>query len=615
MCASSAAAGPAGTGGRSAVNTDRKSKGQTNRIWTIVLLALVLLLYPLRHVRTGADLMDAGYALGNYRFFDVLGRTWKLATYLANVLGVALSHLPMGNTWIGMNVYTGLLVGLTAASVYVFLAGRYARRKRGYSVLLFAAELTALSLCWAPTVILYHYLGYMMMTAASLVLFCAITGDSRRDYIIAGVILGLCVAVRMPNITYMAFILPVWYFFFLNRRDYESAFKTALSRTGLCIAGYLAGLLPPLLVIGLRYGFGAYPEMIGSLFGMTETATDYKPVEMLLAMFGDYVRYGGWLLLFAGYAAAGLGLFAVRRQLIKSGRAKKAGTYLLRALWLAGLPVLLRFCYGRGMFGFDYTDYFSMYKWVTVYLLVVIALCVWMLFHAGGTKTLKLWSVFALVTVFVTPLGSNNGLYPLINNLFLLAPVSVLLLAEAFGALGKTDFSFVGRATLCCIAACTAIQSLLFGAGFVFHDAKAAREPRAVLHLQSGVSADGLRTTNAKAASLQALDCCLAENGLTGGRVILYGDIPALAYIFDLEPAVFTTWPDLDSNAADRLEEDLAAIHDDRPAVILGAESVDWLTEQSGLRYQKLCAIQAFMKANDYVEIYSDEAYRVYIGK
>ena len=72
---------------------------------------LILLLYPLRKVNTGIDLMDAGYALGNYRFFETMNQVWKLATYLANITGVILSKLPYGDTWLGMNVYTALLVG------------------------------------------------------------------------------------------------------------------------------------------------------------------------------------------------------------------------------------------------------------------------------------------------------------------------------------------------------------------------------------------------------------------------------------------------------------------------------------------------------------------------
>lgn len=61
---------------------------------------LILLLYPLRKVNTGIDLMDGGYSLGNYRFFETMNQTWKLATYLANVLGVLLTKLPFGDTWI-----------------------------------------------------------------------------------------------------------------------------------------------------------------------------------------------------------------------------------------------------------------------------------------------------------------------------------------------------------------------------------------------------------------------------------------------------------------------------------------------------------------------------------
>lgn len=599
---------------RSAADTERQSEIRSNRIWKLYLPAVALLLYPLRHVLTGIDLMDAGYALGNYRFFDSMGQMWKLATYLANVLGSALSCLPFGGTWSGMNAYTGLLAGGTAAAVYVFMAKRYGRQ-RGYRLMFFAAELVALSLCWAPAVILYQYLGYLIMTAAVLVLFCAVTEDCRGKYAVAGILLGLCVAVRMPNITYMAFIVPVWYFFFLKRRSYEGGLKRALQRTLLCIAGYLAGLLIPLGVIALRYGAGAYPEMIGNLFGMTDTATDYKPSSMLWAMLGDYIRYSLWLLLFLAYMAAGMLFFAIKSRMA-GGRRTAAGARLFRGLYLAGFLVLLRLCYGRGMFDFDYTAYFSMYKWAVVYLLAVILLCIWMLLRKNGDDTLKLWSVFALVTIFITPLGSNNGLYPIINNLFLVAPVSVLLLAEACRALNRTaarpcngDLVFAARAALGFIVLCTAIQSFLFGIGFIFHDAGSKRVP---LRLQSGAAADGMRTTDEKAAQLQTLDRFLTESGLISSRVILYGDIPALAYIFDMEPAVFSTWPDLDSNALAWLEADLEAIDGDWPVVILGAEAVDRLTGQSGAAYEKLCAIRSFMQENGYAEVYTNDAYRVY---
>ena len=122
---------------------------------------LILLLYPLRKVNTGIDLMDGGYSLGNYRFFETMNQTWKLATYLANVLGVLLTKLPFGDTWIGMNVYTSLLAGITAAGAYLVL-----KKRLQHPFLIWLGELLALSLCWAPSTNLYQYLGYYLMTAA-----------------------------------------------------------------------------------------------------------------------------------------------------------------------------------------------------------------------------------------------------------------------------------------------------------------------------------------------------------------------------------------------------------------------------------------------------------------
>lgn len=630
---------------------------------TTILPALLLFLYPLRHAGVGLDLMDAGYALGNYRFFDTLNPMWKLATYLANITGVFLSKLPFGDYWVGMNVYCGLLIGAVAAGVYLFLWKRYGQNRKLFCVLLFVSELTALSLCWAPNVILYHYMGYLLMTVAVMVLFAGITKEQERKkrtyFIVAGVILGLCVAVRMPNITYMALILPVWCDCFWNRRKSEASdkspndaacldtsahsddsdkpdakmqkrlqiksgnntwFRTLLTHTLYCACGYLAGLLVPLLVICVRYGAAAYPQMIASLFGMTDHAADYKPTSMVTAMFEDYSRYSAWLFLFVGYMAAGLVFFYLLGKMNKLA-AKKTITYASKVLYVLGLFVVLRFCYGRGMFDFDYSDYFSMYKWVTVYLLIVIALCIGALFYKTARRDIKLSAVFLLVIIFVTPLGSNNWLYPIINNLFLVIPVSVLMIGDLFGGsrrLGSKSFAF--RITLGFILVCTTAQSILFGIGFAFHDKGVQKnDTRVRIELQCSDAASGLVTTAVKAQALEELDGYLYQNHLDEKRVILYGDIPALSYLFDMEPAIFTTWADLDSNSMEILTEDLNRLTDEKtpeefPVIILGRSSVESLTAADGLPYQKLQLITDFAEKNGYRECFRNGEYIVLLA-
>jgi hypothetical protein len=577
----------------------------------------------------GLDLMDAGYALGNYRFFDTMNETWKLATYLSNVVGMLLMHLPFGNTWIGMNVYTGLLVGLTAAGAYLFIINLQPENDKK-ELLLFMAELGALSLCWAPYVILYHYLGYILMTVASMILYTAITKDNIRYYIAAGIVLGICVAVRMPNITYMAFILPLWYYCFVNKRN-------AVSRTLYCIVGYLVGVLIPIGYIEIKYGFDSYPNMISSLFGMTETATDYKPTSMLTAMFGDYLIYGGWLLLFILYIITGVIFFAILNKCLQSGlknETKNKITYVFKILYYLGYLVLLRLCYGRGMFGIDFTDNFSTYKWIVVYLLMVIILSIWTIIDKDADKRLKLWSVFLIVTIFITPLGSNNGLYPIINNLFIVAPISILLIGEFYKKItvmlkngnAKGDTPFVIKLIITCVMISIFVASLLYGINFVFHD-ETTNAKRVSVSLKCDSVANGILTSPEKKETLEALDSFLYENNLNNKTLITYGNIPALSYILDMKPAIYTTWVELDSNSLERLETDLDDImqetsKDEYPVIILGAEYVDELltcqegghfnTSYSSLAYTKYTRIENFMDVNNYKKVYENNAYRVY---
>lgn len=552
---------------------------------------LILLLYPLRKVNTGIDLMDGGYSLGNYRFFETMNQTWKLATYLANVLGVLFTKLPFGDTWIGMNVYTSLLAGITAAGAYLVL-----KKRLQHPFLIWLGELLALSLCWAPSTNLYQYLGYYLMTAAVLLLYHALINKNNKCYIIAGITLGLTVGVRMPNITYAALILPVWYYAWLTRD------KNWLGNTLRCIGGFIVGLLVPLCVIVIRYGIAAYPEMISSLFGMTDEATDYKPTAMIMAMFGDYIQYSVWLLLFLLYLGAGLVLFKIAQGRFEKGK---------KALYLLGMAVLLRFCYGRGMFGFDYTGYFSMYKWVTVYLLVVIVLCVYCIISNERTKEQKLWAAFSLVMIFVTPLGSNNGLYPIISNLFLIAPLSFVFLYQLLKPMSG-DKGFVWRSEVLLIVGCTFVQSTLFGAFFHFHDALPKGERYVEAVIPGSTSTRGMRTTVDKKDKLEALGGYLVQEQLTEKKVLLYGEIPAISYIFDMEPAVFTTWADLRSNTLERLRADLDAIEAEYPVIIV-TDTVGAALENRALQEDaKLTAIAELLERGAYECDYAQKGFYVY---
>ncbi len=563
-----------------------------NKIKIENILTIVLLLYPMRKVNTGLDLMDAGYSLGNYLFFETMNEVWKLATYLSNVMGRLLLCLPFGDTWIGMNFYTSIMIGMVAAASYRFLLNRFPHK-----YLLFLGEIIALSLCLAPSTILYHYVGYFLMSFATMLLYKALTEEKKWYLVAAGVLLGGCVLVRMPNITYMALIIPVWYYAWICK-------KNVLKQTVWCVLGYIIGLLPGLLWICIRYGLDAYPNMIGSLFGMTEQAADYKPASMITSMLEDYVQYGVWLLIMAVYVGLGVVMFAIwKAHCVK----------VKKIAYIAGLCVLLRFCYGRGMFGLDYRDYFSMNKWLVVFLLAVNFLCIYMIISARSSREEKLWAVMLLVIIWVTPLGSNNRTYPIINNMFLVAPIAICMfwkLCQKY----RSNFPLV--AMLCFLVMGVSVQSILFGIVFVFHDVLPQGERRVAAEITASQSTSGLYTTVDKVETLDELGGYLSESNLLDKKIILYGNIPAISYIFDMEPAVYTTWADLDSNDLVRLEADLKeltgwiTLKGEAPIVILSAKAAEMLENTTD---EKLIAIRDFMQVNNYVCGFQNKDYQVFV--
>lgn len=407
------------------------------------LFPMALFLYPFIGVCRGLDLEDTTYSLANFQYFGQMDGTWMVATFLSNVWGNLLMHLPFGGTLIGMNCYTALVQSAMALMVYLTFRGRIA------APLLFVGELIALGLCWAPSVVLYHNLTYFFMTAGILFLYCGLTAERtkaavlrgrnqgwshRKDagadfrkkqrlyFVAAGLCLGANVAVRMPNVVQAALILVVWYGIVLcdklNSNSYgmrkaqkEAKENPGIARTltvstGWCLAGYLAGFGLPFLVICFRYGVSAYSDMVRTLFAMTEQATDYKPTSMITGMFGDYGRGLCWLA-FAALCMAAAGLAAsVRERLYgretsESGRRAKADsdkwdTYkitgvIIKAGYCLLLLVLLRFYWGRGMFTFRYYEYTSIYDPTVLLLLVTIGMAIYCLLKKDMAAEKKFW--------------------------------------------------------------------------------------------------------------------------------------------------------------------------------------------------------------------------------
>lgn len=567
---------------------------KTKKVLNKFIFPLVLLLATMVTVNQGIDVSDSTYSLGNYLFADRLEGMWVISTYLSNLLGSLMVRLPGGSTLLGANIYTRLILTATALCVYYLLRDEIGAPEA------FLGSLLAIDMCWIPTGILYNYLTYLLLTVGALLLYKAVKKEDKKLLFAAGLVLGLNVFVRIPNITNMALILVLWAVAIYEKK----AFKQVAKDTGICAAGYGVGVLIPLTAIVIRFGFAGIGDMVKGLTGITSTDETYTPVSMILGTWRAYTRSAKWFLIILLVVLGGIVLFRILPSKMFP---------LKLVIYLAVIGLMVRFFWGRGMFSFRYyEDYSSIYEWGMISLFLSIFAAVYGLVAAGkengeNRRRLVSLAVTSLVIIAIAPLGSNNYTYQNLNNMFIVLPVTMYLCFDAYKRLVKKEKDYytapVGIMMLA-LAVVFVIQGGGFNGEFVFRDGMKG-EPRDT-KVEGIASVKGMRTNSANAENLLGLYNSIENIG--PGEVILFGDCPGLTYILRKPSALFTSWTDLDSNSVEDIAEGLdKLLGRDDIAVIIRANELSFVNSE-----EKLKLINGFIEKDGYRECYKNDEYTVY---
>lgn len=598
---------------------EKKEFQRMQHILQMVVFPLILLLFPLIKISQGIDLTDTGYSLGNYRFFGQIDGIWVLLTFLSNVAGDLLTKLPMGGTMLGMKLYASLIVSLMALLGYRFF------KTKMPAWLAFAGEIAAIGFCWCPTVILYNYLTYLLFLAGAILLFRGLAGSRPICLVLAGMVLGLNVWVRFPNnILEASLIVAVWYYGILKKKS----FKQILGETGLCIAGYLFSFAVMLGIISALYGSGALGEMITGVFGMAGSASDYTLGEMLLAILDAYLHGFQWMLYMILCILPGIPFLAIKEEKFLGIR---------KVVYCICIPLLFIVLGKWGMFNFKYYQKEAALQWGAVFLLVAFVVLLWMLYTRMLDANWRLIGCIALLMILVTPLGSNNHIWPVLNNLFFVAPI-ILWMVYRFVRWGRTYLDASGKVPLFPVKAMTAgiliaffVQSVGIGCAYVFLDGEGGE--RRMYRVSDNPVLHGMHTNEMNAETLEEINAFMVENKSVyeDRKLILYGNIPGLAYYLDKAPAIYTTWADLNTSSLSQLTEELEMISDgiktqemQRPLVIMtpaidayfsgnSDAMVFWGADKESYdQDEKLSAIRYFMEKNAYRQVFANEAFVIY---
>lgn len=591
-------------------NMDKWKDSRFYRICCSYIFPLILLLYPLRHIHWGLDLWDTGYNYANFRYMGLehMDSMWLFSTYLANAVGHFFTLLPGGHTLLFMNLYTGLFTSLLALLAYWFLT----RRAKLPAGVVFVGEFAAISLCFCPTALLYNYLTYALFLAGVLFLYEGLLQDKNRYLVLAGVMLGTNVFVRFSNLPEAAMIVGVWAYGVICRKKWQKVLK----ETGFCMLGYIGAVLCFIGFLSLRYGLSSYVEGIRRLFAMTETATDYKASSMLYRMFSEYIENLYWVNRILFFAVPGIIVCMI---LPKSfAWVKKAAC----AVFAAAAAVWLytrKDAQGNSSFcDLRFDEYSSMQKPATLFLILTLFVCLVRVLGRKTEKKEKLLAGLIFLSVLLTSIGSNNGLFTSFNNLFLAAPYVLWNIYRLCRSKKEWKIPLILPIKVLAImfTAIFLFQSIGFGTRFVFAEATGVKSTAAAV--ENNAVLRGIRMSEERALWLSEISAYVSENKLTGREVILYGYIPSLSFYLEM-PSAFNPWSDLASYSVSSME---AAMEETKkelaegkepPVVILNKDcAADDVSELPAVNDPKLAVIMQFIKDYNYQETFSNDKFVLY---
>lgn len=582
------------------------------------------------------------YANFEYMGLEHMDSMWLFSTYLANAVGRFFARLPFGSCLMGMNFYTGLFASALAIGGYLFCTkklgmpsgiaflGEIAALSLCWCptallynyltyvfflvcVILLYEGLTrekkwclyAAGLCLGSNVLV----RFSNLPEAALIVAVWAYGviealESKRKVMSQSKTVSAEAAVdegkavfqskavsaeaamdedegRSENFENTAIDSTTTHRNLDKTRDAQGTLGRTVYRTLWCLGGYLTALGVLFSYVQLRYGMNAYVEGVKRLFAMTDNAPDYKATSMLRSMFDMYLENLYWAIRILVIVAAGMVMFAVAEGLVrrmgdKAGRILRTGS---RILWCAVCLAMLGWLYYRGFCSLEFYAYGSMIRPGVLFLMLTMGIAAIRIFHKKSPKEEKLISGLIILVVLLTSIGSNNKLYPSLNNLFLAAPYT---LWQSYGFIryvgngtwkGIVLSSFPAKGVLTAFLCMFVVQSFLFGANFMFAEATGVQEVTA--KVENNEILKGIRMNPERAKWVSEISEYVGAQELAGRDVILYGQIPAMSYYLQM-PAAFNSWSELDSYSIETMEKDMAILREKmekdasyRPVVIL----------------------------------------------
>ena len=479
---------------------------------TVVRLGLAAFAWSMLFVWQGLDFTDMGFWLAGYQQFYTHPETGWTACWLSNFIG----H------WTGSGLGGGILayrlgyvavITTSAVLTYQLLAARIGGNRT-------LAAMVFLTVCFTRTFggnwIGYNDLTALFYLAGAALLFHGLVGNRKILVVLSGVVLGANIFIRLPNLAGMALVAAIWLHAWSNRMTWRSVLADSAGFGG----GMVLGAVCVWGLIVLHGHQDVYCQSIQAVFGEAGSSNaPHSGSGMLRSLIHNHVRAFGMalpLLVFGGWIAS-----RVSRQKIP----------LAAVVVAAGAWLLVLALYHLGY-----------WPWILAGLCyVVLSAIVFREFRKD--RDLCLLAFMAGMVLFLTPLGSTNGMTNAIFGLWLALPLALTWLWRgADFTIGRFSITARGlRVFTMTLVLALGMQSLASAWRYTYLD---SNNRLAMSHSITHPRLLGTYTTEDRARVVTELLDAMSRFTKPGDAMCAYNGIPAVYFLTDTYPWLGISWPD-----------------------------------------------------------------------
>jgi hypothetical protein len=267
---------------------------KTNFLLNPKFILFIIIVYPLLFIWQGLDVFDVGFSLTSYQeiFNDPESVSFSSFLWLTNIIG-GVWLLLFGDSLglVGANLAGVFVTYMTIIFSYLILKPYIEKRY----LLIGLALVLILSRCTLQ-VIDYDNLTGLFFVASAFFLIKGLKHKGIWQILISGLILGLNIFIRLPNIIGFALIFAIFFYGYIEKLPFKLQIKQGI----FFILGYAAAIIITFSVMKILGHYEIYINSIYQLFNNTTYVAEGKLgsdnlKSMLIIFIKEYLKVFGFL--------------------------------------------------------------------------------------------------------------------------------------------------------------------------------------------------------------------------------------------------------------------------------------------------------------------------------